>query len=400
VSIGDGLVLWPGARAVRVRGLHRHETAVERIAPGSRAAVNLAGVGHHAVERGAMIGRPGDWVPTDRFLAEMRTVRELDEPMRDRGAFHLHLGTAALSARIRLVEGGTLAGKGAAVVQAASPLPLRAGDRFILRDVGRRAVVAGGRVIDPHPPRRGAAVAASLPVLRASGAGAGDVATALLEVRASDTLHRLAADSGGGLPSGAITAGDVALSRAEQDRLVAASEQVLEAFHIEFPLRPGMPKPALAGRLGVDPSVVEAIAAAHEVRLRAEGATVRLPSFSGGADPDALPGWPEARDALGAAGLAVPARRDLGLDDETVHALLRAGALVAVTDDLVYLPETLDDAMRVVAAMEGPFTVAEARDALGVTRKYAVPLLEWMDRTGVTRREGDVRTVRPSPPSG
>ena len=92
--------------------------------------------------------------------------------------------------------------------------------------------------------------------------------------------------------------------------------------------------------------------------------------------------------------------RPSGPELELMHALLRSGRLVEISDELVYLPETLDDVESRVRGMDDGFTVADFRDELGVSRKYAVPLLEWMDARGVTRREGEGRVVRPLRPDG
>ena len=115
-----------------------------------------------------MLGRPGDWRTTRRFTAELRTVRDLGDPIRSRGAFRLHLGSGSWPARVRLLDGPELSGTGTDIVEPGAEVPVAAGDRFVLREVGRRAVVAGGRVLDPHPPRRGAD--GVIDVLAAAGA--------------------------------------------------------------------------------------------------------------------------------------------------------------------------------------------------------------------------------------
>jgi selenocysteine-specific elongation factor len=397
VGVGDGLAVWPDARPVRVRSIQSHEQPRDTVRPGSRVALNVVGLDRDEVPRGAMLGRPDDWRPTRRFTADLRTVRRLTDPLRDRGAFHLHVGSGAFPARLRLLEAPTLEGTGAALIEPDQLLPLKVGDRFILREVGRRAVVAGGRVLDPHPPRRGAAVRESLPILRAAGLTADERATALLQVRSRSPLEVLAADSGGGRPQGALEAGGEALAAPRVRALQEAAGVSLERFHDDHPLRPGMPKPSLAESFDISLPVLEALLDGDD-RLVDDGATVRLSSFSGGMDEAAREASREAILRLREAGWAVPRRAELELDQEILHAMIRSGDLVTVSDEFVYPPETTKRLVAAVAELADGFTVAEFRDALGITRKHAIPLLEWLDRTGVTRREGDGRVVRRQPP--
>jgi selenocysteine-specific elongation factor len=129
VEVGDQLVVWPGEDRVRIRTIQSHETGHERLDPGRRAALNLAGTTRDRVPRGAMLGRPADWEPTTRFLADLRAIRDLTEPLRDRGAYQLHVGSSAVPARLRLVEGPSLETTGVAAIEAQRAIPLRVGRR-------------------------------------------------------------------------------------------------------------------------------------------------------------------------------------------------------------------------------------------------------------------------------
>ncbi|MDR9450573.1 MAG: selenocysteine-specific translation elongation factor, partial [Acidimicrobiia bacterium] len=211
LATGDQLEIWPGRLRGRVRGLQSHERELPRVAPHNRVAVNLVGLERAEVTRGAMLGRPEDWISTESVLAQIDTARYLDEPLTNRGAFHLHLGSGAWPVRLRLVDGSELEVSGTAILQLSQPLPLKVGDRFILREVGRRSVVAGGRVLDPHPSGRISDIRPTTETLQATvAAPADDQASALLQVRGRDLLVRLSADSGGGKPQGAVIAGPLA----------------------------------------------------------------------------------------------------------------------------------------------------------------------------------------------
>ncbi len=173
--------------------------------------------------------------------------------------------------------------------------------------------------------------------------------------------------------------------------LSGRAEAAVRSFQDGHPHRPGIPKPTLAETLGISPAVLEALAAATG-DLVDDGPTIRTADFRGGLDEAAETAWAGTRAALEEAGLAVPRRTELDLDPEVVHALLRDGDLVAV-DEFGYLPAQLDDLVAAVREMPDGFSVADFRDRFGVTRKHAVPLLEWLDRRGITRRDGDVRRI-------
>ena len=392
VAVDDVLALFPGGTTGRVRSVQSHERSLDRVDPGNRAALNIVGIERESVERGAMFGREGDWITTRRFTADLSTVRGLGDPVRERGSFHLHLGSGAWPARLRLLESKTLEHRGAALVEVDAPLPVKVGDRFILREVGRRAIVAGGRVLDPAPPRRARHIIPSLPSLRAARIP-DEAAAALLAVRGSALLSDLSAQTGGGSPRASLIANDRAFSHDHVVQLRSRAVAETERYHRDNPLRPGIPKASLAGRLGVTVADLEALVGTSE-ELETVAADVRVVGFGVDLDEASRSAWEEARTALESGGLGPPRRKELALDDEVIHALIRSGDLVEVSETLLYLPKTLTEIRRRAESLPDGFTVADFRDALGITRKHAVPLLEWLDAEGVTIRDGDSRRVR------
>ncbi len=398
LRVGDQVEVWPGGRPARIRSLQSHEQARDEVGPGNRAAVNLVGLDRRAVTRGALVGSPGQWRETRRALVELRTVRDLGEPLSNRGAYHFHAGSGAWPGRMRIIDGDELTGTGAALASFETPLPLAAGDRLVVRDVGRRAVVAGGVVLDPAPPGRPAQVRRGLAELRpAAGTEPDRRAAALLAARGRARVDELAAHSGGGHPTGATVVDGEAFSAAELDRLARRALAQASEFHEANPLRPGMPAASLASRLDLTLPQLAALVA-HDPGLDEEGGAVRRAGFTGGFGDAERAAWDAARQALAEAGPAAPRASQLGLGPELLHALLRDGELVRVADDLVYLPAELDRILARVGELADGFTVAEFRDLLGVTRRQAVPLLEWLDRAGVTARAGDTRTIKRRPP--
>ncbi|MDH5373346.1 MAG: selenocysteine-specific translation elongation factor [Acidimicrobiia bacterium] len=394
VRVGDRLELWPGGHEVRVRGLQSHENELESVEPASRCAINLAGLERREVHRGHMLGLPGQWAPSDLILVDVKAARYLDEPLTNRGAYHLHLGSGSWPVTLRLIEGNELTGSGAALLRLPERIPIVSGDRFILRETGRRSVVGGGRVLDPAPSPRRTDLLGSLDSLRAAlTEGPDAIANVLLEARQTEDLARLAAHSGGGTPTDAIVVKNRAMTRARTEDITSRAVGLARAFQKENPLRPGIQKASLASALDTDLDFLEVIIGDSSA-LRDDGATVATTDFQGGIDADHEGDWEPLRSRLLASGFTVPRIKELAIDPDMLHALLRDGRIVRVGPDLVYLPQQLEDLTVKVRSMAAPFTVAEFRDRFGLSRKYAVPLLEWMDANGVTERDGDVRTVQ------
>lgn len=395
LEVGSDVMVWPGEHSARVRSLQSHEAATERVAPGNRAAASLVGVEVSEAARGAMVGIPGQWLVTDRALVDLRTVRMLSKPLKDRGAYHFHIGSGAVPARLRLLEGDDLAGSGAALLSLSRSVPLAVGDRFILREVGRRAVVGGGRVLDPAPRGGGSRLRAGLELLRSAvDASPERKAETLLQVRGREDAITLAAHSGGGSAGSASVSGHV-IDQAAIASLAARAVEVVTAYHQRHPLRTGIPRAELAEQLGLEASLLEMVVTADR-GLTDEGTAIRAAEFEGGWGPEQEGEWETARRLLEENGLAVPRASQLGLGVETSHALERDGRLLRIDEDLVYLPDQVEQIEAAVAGLGNGFTVAEFRDALGITRRHAVPLLEWLDRRGVTRRTGDLRSAKSS----
>lgn len=392
IGIDESLTLFPAGSTGRIRSIQSHERALELVKPGNRTALNLVGIERDAVDRGSMLGRPDEWFLTKHFMADLSTVRSLASPIRERGAFHLHLGSGSWPARLRLLEADTLEGVGGVLIEVDTPLPIRWGDRFILREVGRKAVVAGGSVFDPDPPRRARDAAPTLNRFRATETK-DDAAGALLDARGVSLLRDLDAQTGGGRPDAALVSRDRAFSAIQVTRLLAAAVEMVGDFHETNPLRPGIPRARLAEHLALHTDDLESLLD-RIPDLEVIDADIRRTGFGadlGAADQEV---WKRAKASLEAGGFSPPKRAELAMGLEVEHALVRRGDVIEVSDDLFYLPDVLEAIVEQARDLPDGFTVAEFRDELGITRKHAIPLLEWMDAAAVTVREGDGRSVR------
>lgn len=383
LSVEDSVEIYPTGNRARVRSLESHERSHPTLTPGRRVAVNLGGIDHDKVTRGHMLGLEGQWDLTRRFSATVRGVRGLEPPER-RGDYQLHIGSGAVPVEILGLDDEV------AVFRTETPLPLAVGDRFILRDTGRRRVIGGGQVLDPGPGRVGRALKAAREI--DPSARPDDIATALIAGRRIDRIERIRAHSKGGTPQDAVIIGEQVISEPWLDTLAEEAVSLVEEEHRRHPLRPGLNMATLAERLGVDGDVAEAVVGRVD-RLVRSGPDVSLSDHRTGLSEEQEQQWARAVERL-SRGLDVPSDTELGIDPEVLHLKLRSGELVRVGPGLVYLPEQIEELKKVMAGLGEEFTVAQFRDAAGLSRKYAVPILEWSDKEGLTVRRGDLRRLR------
>jgi selenocysteine-specific elongation factor len=377
VSVGDVLVA-AGDSQVRVRGIECLGEARSSVTGVARVALDLGGKAPEAVRRGTALVTPGAFEPVT--VLDGRLAREGRVPERP----VLHVGSTAVSVHARPLDERTLR------LTLEEPLPLRIGDRAILRDPGSR-VVWGVRVLDPAPPalhRRGAARARAAQLADAEGTLADEVARRGV-VRRS-LLRRLGACSGSPA-EGTLVVGDWLVSpgrAADLRRALAAlvagrGTSLLPGVSVAEALQAlRLPdKELLAGLLGaslrLDQGRVVPTAAALPPGLAAALAGIR---HDLAAQPFAAPD---------AARLA-----ELRVDHRGLAALARAGHLLRVDDAVVLLPGADEAAVAVLRELPQPFTTSQARQALGSSRRVVLPLLAHLDRTGRTRRgQDDRRTV-------
>ncbi len=387
ISVGDRLQCFPGG-TVRIRGLQSHETNRDTLGPGTRTAANLVGIDRSDLDRGTLLALPDSIGMTDRFLARLRFPPRSGNEISDRGAYHIHLGTTTVPARIRILKNQEIP---AVIVTTTSSVPLAMGDRFILRDTGRQHIVAGGTVLDPLPKPR----SSSRDVVSLSSAVLGspaDRADALVAVHESIDVDELRRSSGGGAPSSVVAIGSTYLSPVAFDERGRELGIAVDEYHTGYPLRPGLPKSEASSRLGGNADLVTELVDA-DPDLVEEGPVVRRRAFAVELSVAETEVWGATRLVL-AGDLAVPRASNLEISDEVLHALIRRGDLVRIAGDLVLLPDQVETITSGLSALPDGFTVAAFRDEFGLARRHAVPLLEWFDAQGLTRRDGDRRSVR------
>jgi selenocysteine-specific elongation factor len=427
VTVGERLSISPSGVAVRVRGLHSQNRAVESVAAGERCAVNVAGSFPEGREpiRGDWIVAPERHAPARRLDLFVRASRFAEAPLRDGLPVHLHLGTADIVGRVAVLSARALAPGGSGFVQVDFEQPIGAlhGDRAVLRDHAARHTLAGGRVVDPFPPRRGRRLPARLAVLEA--AAEADPAQALLRILEVEGLVALRdfalarnltpAELDGLTGAGRFlrvgTAG--ALVAVTPDRLAALCDQVVAALAASHQAQPdalGPTRPALIAQLRAlaPEAALEAALAALTAagRVMRQGPVWRLPEHRPRLTQADQRLWERLQPLLAVEDLRPPRVRELAaslsLEPEAVERFLnraeRLGRVAKVADNRFFLPETLARLAEIAQELaegspEGTFSAATFKDCSGVGRNLTIQILEYLDKMGVTRREGDARIV-------
>ncbi len=408
LSVGEDVELFPTQARARIRSLQTHKRAEERAEPVSRVAANLVGAERETLERGDVLGRPGAWRPTGTIEASLRPVRGLAHAITGRGAFKLYAGAAEADAKLRLLGRTSLEPNDEAFVRIrlARPLVLDVFDRFVLREAGRRETVAGGIVLDVAPPARPGPDAIDRLVRRATSSRAELPALLALERGAVD-----AAEAGllTGAPAADPLVGGWLVRPGLREAVTEALGAHLRDHHAAHPLEEGAPlagcRRAVAQALRregapADPELIEALIDADvaDGTVVRTASALRLTSHVVTLDRRSA----DIERLLGAVGgeheTTPPTVRDLqtqGIGRDVLDAAVREGLVIRVSPELVFAPEVIARAEDVVReAGAAGITVSAFREALGTSRKYAIPLLEWFDTRGITRRDGDLRFPR------
>ena len=418
LAVGQEAHILPSAHRARIRGLQSHRRSLQVARPVSRVAVNLAGTAKEELDRGDVLTLAGQWRTTATFDAALRPVRSLQHPLTGRGAYKVYAGSAERDARIRFLGGRELPPGGTtgfARISVTRPIVVDFADRIVLREAGRRETVAGGVVLDPHPlsrpgphhvhflEERHRASRDDLPRLAVEERGA---------IRASDVPLLTGSRPEEAVRLGAVSVGGWLVAPRVVDEAQRALLDTLRTYHAEHPLRMGLEigearsavanvrDPVDPGRTPlVDPGVADALLAYLEQQghLVRDGSSVRLSGHlvttAGREDADRLV------RTVAAAEPSPPSVRELvssGFGLELIRATCAEGRLVRISPDLVITPEFFRRAEAVVRESARPsgITVSAFREALGTSRKFALPILEYFDAHGITHRRGDIRVLR------
>ncbi|HTH51976.1 MAG TPA: SelB C-terminal domain-containing protein, partial [Pyrinomonadaceae bacterium] len=434
IAEGDELVLLPEEKRVRVRGVQSHGQSAESVTAGRRTAVNLAGVDHDEVSRGMVLTRRDVLQPTSLVNCEIEVLKSAPRSLKTRQRVRVHVGTAEVLGRVSVIDGsGEVAAGETGLVQLRLESPIAAipSERLILRSYSPQATIGGGTILDVLPQKhRRRDIGETVEFLR-------DVSTALSDDRQwiellvtrsgmhGMTLQNLRERTGlidrrlttalqAAIEEGTLREGGGCYVGAEtfaaiESRLLAA----LDKFHKVQPLAPAMTRELLLDNIRSVPvelpaAVLVNLAIAEKIVQEAEG--FRLASHASELTGDDAVVSDRIRKIYADAGLEVPkidealstATAGMKMQPERVrkllHLLLAKGEIVKATDEFYFSRCAIDETAAKIREYAATTTdrlidVAKFKELTGVSRKYAIPLLEYFDGIRVTRRAGDKRVV-------
>ncbi len=434
VRTEDEVELFPTRRRVRVRGVQVHNETVAEAAAGQRTALNVAGIDASEVSRGMVLAAPGLFENCSRLDCALILLKSA-RPLKTRSQVHFHSGTAEMLAEVVLLDGRELqpSGQTYAQLRLSEPGLFLPGDRFIIRQFSPVTTIGGGTILDNQPLKHRAGDSAVRALLRQLESTPDARLELLVRESGEATVAALAARTGWSPEEIARRAQAAARERrlltlGQQGSLVVDAEHfknltsrvltALEDFHTRNPLVPGLGKEDLRGRLasrsnhhsGLStlPSAALFNAAlqvlSSDRKIQIEGELVRLAGREIQLSTEEIAAKERISRAFEQAGLTVPPAADvlsqLSVDraraQKILKILLRERTLVKVSEGLLFHRSVLDRLRNLLAqrkAKSDRIDVAAFKEITGVTRKYAIPLLEYLDRERITRRVGDVRII-------
>jgi len=426
LSIGDEVTILPSGAKGRVRGLQTHKKKEETAVPGSRTAVNISGVATEEIQRGNVVTHSKQYHPTRRVDARIRLLKDVSQPLKHDTEVKMFVGATETMATLRLlgIEALNPGEEGWIQLELRDPVVTVRGDRYILRRPSPGETLGGGVIVDHQPKGRHrrfdknvlkslASLAAGSPTDILLEAALALNAASLKEVvsrsRLEDEPAAQALDEN--LENGqllqledgnlTVTSDLLVIAAPHWNALREKSIQMVAAYHKNFPLRRGIPREELKSRLKLTPRVFNAMVkklaatnaifeagstlaiAGHEItfesgqQTKVQGLIQRF-----AASPYGPPSVKECQAEVG---------------EEIVAALVELGLLKQLTPEVVFRTEDFEQMVSEVKAFitkNGQLTVADARDMFGSSRKYMLALLEYLDATGVTKRDGDYRKLR------
>jgi len=424
--------IYPLGRRVRVRGIEVHNQPAYCAVAGQRTAANLAGVEAQELARGMVLAAPGLFDATSR-LDVVLSLLPAARPLKNRARVHFHCGTAEMVAEVVLLDAKELAPgqRMYAQLRLAEPGLFLPGDRFIIRQFSPLVTIGGGMVLDNHPPKQRFADPEVHRFLKVMEAGDPENRLELLTARAGEVSPSSLVARTGWQPDEVLRVGKwlevekrlkvlgrppnlfvhVGYFEALSRRVV----EKLEEFHAANPLSAGMTKEDLRGRLATRAAGERSLPSATlcdavlqtlgaQGKIAVHGETVVLAGRRVQLSPEESVAKDQIIRAFESAGLAVPSakevleglRIDRGRAEKILRILLKEKTLIKITEDLIFHRAALEKLREMLARRKersNRINVTVFKELTGLSRKYAIPLLEYLDRERVTRREGDERVI-------
>ncbi len=417
ISTGQDVELVVTGKSTRIRGLQTHKKGQTEAQPGTRVAANIINISQDEVARGEVLTTEGWMRPTDAMDVRLRVIPDAPHALRHNMYITVHTGSSEVVGRLRLLERDALepGETGWAQLKLDSPLAVVKGDYYVIRS--NRTTLGGGNIVETHARRHRRGHAPTIERLEMMELGSTqDILLKTIETsepsefrvlvnRANmdentvkSELETMAANSlVVKLGSGGIGPGSILYSAGGWNGVVEKTQQSLDAYYRQFPLRRGVPKEELRSRLGMSAQVFNlAFARLQEQAIVEEdGALARLPGYE--------PTLNDVQNEQVAAYLQTlesdpfSPPTDEPIDDEVLNLLDEQGKVVRVSETVVYSADAYAEMVKIISDYirdNGEISVADVRDVLDTSRKYALALMDYLDHKRITRRVGDTRVLR------
>jgi selenocysteine-specific elongation factor len=418
LAVDQSVHLFPSQQSARVRGLQTHRHTLKTARPGSRVAANLAGLDTDAVHRGFWLSAE-EPTPLPRFVGvELETLAGLPFALKSGMPVLVIFGTTEASARLVLPQAKALAPGTRSVAQfdLRSPLAARFGDRFIVRLPSPQVTVGGGRFLQPSVRRYGAPHAERWDLLRRMTEGGAEswlkAHLAAVQAQPAAEIYRFYPGAKAEFDKFVQAGSEAGRWRYEKGHLVDAGywkdllvqiDKSVREHHRAHPSETGPPSAEVLSTLRVPQALHDPLLSALEAQgIRQEGPHLCHQSHRAGLTGPQKALADRWRSELEAAPFNGPTRAELLAQSPEARAtldfLLKSGKWTELKDGIIVRTADFDRAVRLaldVIRRDGSVTVATFRDAIGATRKYALPILDRCDRLGYTRRDGDLRMAGP-----
>ena len=410
--VGDSVELQPSGRHGRIRGLQSYKQSVECAEPGSRVAVNIAGVGSGLVRRGDVLSNPGGIKPTILLDAHFHLLADIDRPLAHNAQVKFFSGAAESVGNVRLLDCDVLAPNedGWLQIRLRDALPLSRGDRFVLRFPSPAQTIGGGVIVNAHPGRRRKRFQSDIIhdlETRLSGTPAERLAQAAQRDSPQDTreLQKILGYGEDAFASALCEALEGGLVLQFEDKRIWSTAswwqlstqaiKQLSSFHQQQPLRLGIPRAELRSRLRIKVDLLDMLIA-KDNRLCADAGFIRLQGHQIIFTEAQRIKVDKLQRLLDKQAFTPPSIEELNrlAGEEIVRALLDLRTLINVSDKIAFARESYDHMVAEIRQHildRGEIDAKTVRDKFGASRKYAIAMLEHLDSLGITQRVGDVR---------
>ncbi len=403
MAVGDDVEVLPRGLKARIRGIQMHRQRLERGMPGTRVALNLAGVSHNDIRRGDLIAVPQRMMLTQRIDVRLRVTPIAPRPMMQGQQVDLFVGAAERSCRVTILDGDTImpGGDGFVQLHLAAPLPLWRGDRFVVRQASPSMTLGGGRVIDVQPARHRRNRRDVLDALTALERATPEdlcwavVRGAMVHIhdiqRSTHLAPSVIMQTLGALPD-AVQLGEWVIDATVLAMLWEKTDKTLNAYATRYPLRIGMPREELRRRLDVGMQAFDVLCDRWCMQIEPIGdGLIRRIGHQVQLNPAQQRTVQEIMHQLRATPYTPP---DVVIERELLLYLSMTGHVIEVNDGIVYEARAWHEIYEWVLHTidgSGSVSVAQLRDRFHTSRKYALAVLEYLDAKRITRRQDDVR---------